>query len=370
MPNVIQLFRCLGLAVLVVTVGGCPAGQGGNGNGQEMRVNLPLAGVVAPVEVQAGEVTTFRQTFHLPNLMGPLESVSIDMAATLESIAVTMLDDAPPKDSIAAQSAESMVTYRVGTMAEADTVCETGVAYGPFRVALDAQDQPTSVDPPSAALTSTSVEVINSGQFSICVVCTSPRRAMVAVNSLAVDVAMQSASGDCEPVTDFSGMWRSVYSCTSTCDPNGFGGDFTVTITQQGNRASYTDDDETYSGTVCGNVWTFSLQPGPAFTETGTLRLNSDGSASRVSHYRDSAAPFCEGDCEDTFTRVGSSTEDHVCGNGVVETGEACDDGNTAAGDGCNACQLETGDCVPFGGACTDDADCCDDFPCVEGICI
>ena len=31
-----------------------------------------------------------------------------------------------------------------------------------------------------------------------------------------------------------------------------------------------------------------------------------------------------------------------MCGNGAIEAGEACDDGNTAAGDGCNAtCQIE-----------------------------
>src|SRR5262249_965732 len=33
-----------------------------------------------------------------------------------------------------------------------------------------------------------------------------------------------------------------------------------------------------------------------------------------------------------------------ACGNGVVEPGEACDDGGTVAGDGCDAaCQIETG---------------------------
>ena len=26
-----------------------------------------------------------------------------------------------------------------------------------------------------------------------------------------------------------------------------------------------------------------------------------------------------------------------MCGNGIVETGEVCDDGNIVAGDGCNA---------------------------------
>lgn len=39
----------------------------------------------------------------------------------------------------------------------------------------------------------------------------------------------------------------------------------------------------------------------------------------------------------------GSGGGTAVCGNGVVETGEACDDGNTAAGDGCSAtCQSES----------------------------
>ena len=336
-----------------------------------MRFNLPLAMVVAPVEVQAAETTTFRQTFNLTGLMGPLESVTIDMATTLDAVTVTMLDDAPPKNSVRAQGAESMVTYRVGSMAEADTVCETGVAYGPFRVTLDAQDQPTSVDPPSSALTTASVQVINSGQFSLCVLCTSPRRAMVAVGNLAVDVAMRSPSGNCEPVTDFSGTWRAEFTCTSSCDPEGFGDEFTTTITQAGNQASYTDDQATYSGTVCGNVLTFSVAAGAGFSETGTLTLNTNGTAARVSHYRNGTAPFCEGDCADTFTRVdGGGGEDHICGNGVIESGEGCDDGNTLPGDGCNACQLETGDCVPFGGSCTDDADCCDDFPCIEGTCI
>jgi cysteine-rich repeat protein len=58
-----------------------------------------------------------------------------------------------------------------------------------------------------------------------------------------------------------------------------------------------------------------------------------------------------------------------VCGNGAVEAGEQCDDGNTTSGDGCSAtCQNE-------GGACAHDK--CDTGvaldatcdPCVAQIC-
>ena len=37
-----------------------------------------------------------------------------------------------------------------------------------------------------------------------------------------------------------------------------------------------------------------------------------------------------------------------VCGDGALDPGEECDDGNTTSGDGCDAsCQLEAGDGVP-----------------------
>jgi cysteine-rich repeat protein len=45
----------------------------------------------------------------------------------------------------------------------------------------------------------------------------------------------------------------------------------------------------------------------------------------------------------DNFKVVASSPPPPACGNGIVETGEACDDGNQAAGDGCSAsCTVET----------------------------
>jgi cysteine-rich repeat protein len=42
------------------------------------------------------------------------------------------------------------------------------------------------------------------------------------------------------------------------------------------------------------------------------------------------------------FDGDGNIVCSHVCGNGVLDAGERCDDGNTRAGDGCSAaCQLE-----------------------------
>ncbi len=69
------------------------------------------------------------------------------------------------------------------------------------------------------------------------------------------------------------------------------------------------------------------------------------------------------GTCGDGVLNVGEACDDNnttacdgcsatctveECGNGTVECGETCDDGNTASGDGCSAsCQTETANCVP-----------------------
>ncbi|MCA9624041.1 MAG: amidohydrolase family protein, partial [Myxococcales bacterium] len=74
----------------------------------------------------------------------------------------------------------------------------------------------------------------------------------------------------------------------------------------------------------------------------------------------------CGGDDEGTTsgTPTGSSP---VCGNSVVETGETCDDGNTADGDGCSStCQEETtmGVC---GDGMQDPGEHCDDGNTMDG---
>jgi cysteine-rich repeat protein len=95
----------------------------------------------------------------------------------------------------------------------------------------------------------------------------------------------------------------------------------------------------------------------------------------------------CTGGCDDTADRCMS------CGNGELDPGEECDDGNVAGGDGCDAhCRIEcetasdcddgiacTVDlCTPRGcwhtfpagqTCCTSDADCTASDPCMHGQC-
>ena len=65
----------------------------------------------------------------------------------------------------------------------------------------------------------------------------------------------------------------------------------------------------------------------------------------------------------------GLCSEAEACGDGVLNAGEQCDDGNGDNGDGCdNACQLETSDCN--GDLDCDDSNLCTFDSCVNGICV
>ncbi|MGI9430780.1 MAG: myxococcus cysteine-rich repeat containing protein, partial [Myxococcota bacterium] len=58
--------------------------------------------------------------------------------------------------------------------------------------------------------------------------------------------------------------------------------------------------------------------------------------------FDDPTRPAFEGQCADDVTLQLSVTGAGICGDGVVNSGEQCDDGNTVSGDGCSAlCQDE-----------------------------
>jgi len=55
------------------------------------------------------------------------------------------------------------------------------------------------------------------------------------------------------------------------------------------------------------------------------------------------AIPACTQDIGGGPTGGDDGSGNAVCGNGIVETGEQCDDGNTVSGDGCSStCQMDT----------------------------
>jgi major membrane immunogen (membrane-anchored lipoprotein) len=181
------------------------------------------------------------------------------------------------------------VSVRVGPASEADTVCQTGALQGPFEVTGN-----TVTGGKTTTSSQPILRHINSGDISLCLIITSPVDATLNVNADSVAIGTDTCD---EPAADISGFWYGDYSCTNSCDPNGFDGFVELTITQDGYGATYTDYEANYEGTVCGNTFKFSGE-GPGYVESGTFVLNADGSGSKTSSWSDTM-DSCHGTCSD-----------------------------------------------------------------------
>jgi len=92
-------------------------------------------------------------------------------------------------------------------------------------------------------------------------------------------------------------------------------------------------------GVVCGDPCTVHANPGSNDTAITDCVCAGD--------------PFCctnnwDAQCVAEAQTDCGACNNNVCGNGILETGEECDDADTTSGDGCSAvCQFEGSVCVP-----------------------
>lgn len=124
------------------------------------------------------------------------------------------------------------------------------------------------------------------------------------------------------------------------------------------------------SGGVCGDS---VVDPGEGCDDGDT----NDGDGCNGSCVIENTYPCSSGDascdsgvCDVSGGAPGTCEPTDDCGNGVVETGEYCDDGNASDGDGCNnTCRIEDGeDCGAAGDASCASGD-CDDAGGPPGTC-
>lgn len=108
------------------------------------------------------------------------------------------------------------------------------------------------------------------------------------------------------------------------------------------------DDGNTSNDDTCSNVCTNkSLSAHCGNGTVDPLEQCDDGNYKRG----DGCSPFCSIEKTTTTTVAGESTETLVaagalCGNGILEFGEECDDSNNRSADGCSdTCQAEIGIC-------------------------
>jgi len=170
------------MAIGCLPLAGCP-----------QRIQIPvefsLAGGLGTFEVQAG---VLKQN-HGTGLLGDTQvnigsgTLRIDPA----NITITPANGGGGKGTVNLQAGGTLVVSASIASADAvDTVCESGEKYGPFNVALDVNNQPVSVDPSSVTLSQNTIDLINGGEFSLCIEVTSPIDGTVTIAALSFSLGL------------------------------------------------------------------------------------------------------------------------------------------------------------------------------------
>jgi hypothetical protein len=172
----------------------------------------------------------------------------------------------------------------------------SSVSYGPYNLSPGFFGEP---EPEEVELDQSTIQIVNNGTVVLCIEMVSAIDAVVSID----EVAFNITQSDCAETFDFSGVWQGTYECENSCDSQ-FGGEIQLTITQNGTTASYTSDmGESYTGTVCGEVFRFEGS-NEYENESGTLTRIDDNYAIKRSTWRSNYEPYCFGNCVDSLYRI------------------------------------------------------------------
>jgi len=316
----LQFLGCFLSFVLISTLTACSNGDdnngdggggdgGGDGGGGDVtNRSLPLADY-SPLVLSAGvpETVVGDITFDVIDRTGPFESIQINTSELTTLMVSGLTEDIPGLQQLAdlfiakalAQTSDTLeVTFYVGRTELGDRICTDGEQYGPFTASV-ASGVFSNFSVDSVEATQSTVDVVNTGNVRICAVLT-------ASTSMTIDMDDQSIDNDVscteEPV-DISGTWNGTYSCGGDCPE---GGEVSLTITQNGQSASYTDESgASYTGNVCGSRFSFSGGLTGSYRESGTFVINSDNTtAFKNSTWTDLVSSCGSGnECSDELTR-------------------------------------------------------------------
>lgn len=283
---------CLLLAVSLL------ASCSDDGDGSRTVV-VPLEGAVREQMLVANEPNQLVFTLQLPpeyrNVLGvTLDAEGSARHVTVESVPGKALFRNSWKDIVRLLGGHGgTATIRVGD--DPTTVCSQGILYGPFEVSHTTSAQ---VGPETVEADAPTLEIINAGMIAMCVTITPTIDVVFGIDSVDVQVTQ----GVCDSPGDFAGTWTGTYNCNNSCGDD-FGGQITINVNQDGEVASYSDGEATFTGTVCGNHFRFERITAGEI-ERGTLTLDGPNEATKRSTWRSTSFPFCNGNCVDVLTRV------------------------------------------------------------------
>ena len=277
----------------VISCGGGGSGGSSDFAGSSVTVNLGPTGQNIPLVADAMWSFSRSFRFDVNNFGGPFTSLALDLEENLPALIFSTVSAAGLAEVIPLDVETGTLTIYIAPVDSTDP-CSEGEQYGPFAITLDGSSQPISVDSETETASTTTVDIINIGAFSICVEVMSP------VSAVASQGEVEFGICD-EPIADIAGTWLGDYSCGGNCPESG---EIELWITQTAGtpgNANYNDDGGAfYMGNVCG--YTFSFDGGTEFyDESGIFTMDpSEQTAIKTSFY---SGAGCSGNCLDTLHR-------------------------------------------------------------------
>lgn len=204
------------------------------------------------------------------------------------------------------RSAEGAVQVwaRVGGPDEGDSVCRSGECSGVFKIKSNEGGGLTGVDPHSYSASPGVLKLLGNSGFTLCLGLSAPAPGTISIDKLPVSYCPAKKACSESPA-NVAGYWKSKYSCVDSCRGPQPEKELTIYITQDPqdpSKASYMDTEGArYSGTVCGNTFTFN-GGGSDWTESGEIVFESADKATKISRYS-VYEDCCVGNCRDQLVR-------------------------------------------------------------------
>ncbi len=152
-------------------------------------IDVPLSASLAEFSVQGGAAAKSSGTasFETGGISVGRGTIELDPSV----ITVTPANGAGSKGRLNYQETSTLtITVWIAPIDDADTVCDTGEQYGPFDVTLDENYVPVSISPSSVTLSQTTLDLLNAGQFSLCIEVASPIDGTVTIASLTLNLGL------------------------------------------------------------------------------------------------------------------------------------------------------------------------------------
>lgn len=159
-------------------------------NALQIPVRLTLPASMGQFQLTAGETVQNAGTLPGNSLGRTVGSGTFSIKP--EDITFTPEDNGTGKGTTTYQAGGSFtITAGIAAGDEVDTVCDDPVdEYGPFTVTLDEDGNVESISPSSVDIESTTIDLINAGEISVCLTVTSTVDGTVTIEALSLNLGL------------------------------------------------------------------------------------------------------------------------------------------------------------------------------------